>query len=906
LVGGEGVGNDIILRNDKVTIVIDALESPHDLAPTGGNIVDFGPNGGSDDVVQIYQLAGLLPDDAFAYTSREVIDNHPDYVALVLRGTLDGRPDVDVVTRYEMHPCEPGVRVRSELHNGGSDVQVYILSDVSHWGKRNALPFAPLEGQGFLQPELELLDFQDVFFEFPYVAARPIDAEGATYGFVPCSRDVLEGVNDIEISALGTQRALLRPGESLVHERFLVATPGGDLGQGIEAIASARQMLHGDPDPVAVRGRIVGDSLGFGGAARRAAVVLSEDVGGADRPLTTVVPAQDGTFSALVPTTGAIRYDVWSFGRSVASGDVAAGGGDIGDVEIELPATVSLAIADQLGEPMYGMVVFHPADDATRARVTGSWFGRFLECAPWLGSPVGGSPACNRVVMTPAGTDVEVPAGNYDIYASAGPEWSVATQQVLLVAGETTDIDFTLTAIPTRPAGWLSTDLHVHGQGSFDSSLPDRDRVLSFVANGVDVVAATDHDFVADYRSAVRDEMVEDRVRVIGGLETTGLIPFMDVPGEDFPRVIGHFNHWPLTPSSALPRGGAPWDEMLEPGELFDILGPMLGPDGISMINHPWDETQFGRDLGYLRAIKFDPRRSIPAEPDGSNNGVLLERPNDGRRNNSWHVIEVQNGAHVKQVIKTRILWFSLTSQGFVYAGVGNSDSHALTDNQLGFGRSLVDAGVSLDSFTVPAFNGALRDGKVIGGNGVVVDVSVGDAATRRGLGFEPYVPGAQDTLEIEVRAPPWIPVTEVRLITSAGERVLAAGDDLVTPPDPFGVAGVVRWTASIPMTEVAGPGTDDWFVVEAGMPYFLTGDLEDRGVPDTSDNNGDGVVDEDDIEDEDDDSGPFNNPPDPTDPSDPRFVFTKVVPNAWPIGFTNPILIDWAGDGWQPPGIGQ
>ena len=135
----------------------------------------------------------------------------------------------------------------------------------------------------------------------------------------------------------------------------------------------------------------------------------------------------------------------------------------------------------------------------------------------------------------------------------------------------------------------------------------------SFLAAGVDVIAATDHDYVTDYAATVRALGAEDRLLVMGGLETTPLIPFLDVPGEDLPRVIGHFNFWPLTPLPASPRGGAPWDERLEPGELFDLMDPLIGPDGVRMINHPWDEPQFGRDLGYLRAIGFDPRTPLPA-----------------------------------------------------------------------------------------------------------------------------------------------------------------------------------------------------------------------------------------------------------------------------------------------------
>ena len=53
-----------------------------------------------------------------------------------------------------------------------------------------------------------------------------------------------------------------------------------------------------------------------------------------------------------------------------------------------------------------------------------------------------------------------------------------------------------------------------------------------------------------------------------------------------------------------------------------------------------------------------------------------------------------------------------------------------------------------------------------------------------------------------------------------------------------------------------------------------------------------------------DEDAGPFAAVPDPTDPADPRFLVTRVVPGAWPIGFTNPLILDLDGNGWTPPGV--
>lgn len=905
LTRGQGADGDYLLSNGVVTAVISAVDAPTDLSPTGGVLLDYGPAGGVDDLTILYQLAGLLPDDAFAFDRAELVDRAPDYVAVVVRGHLDGRPDVLVATRYELRACDPGLRVRSELWNGSPDLQAFAIADTAHWGKRNVLPFAPSRGQGYLTPELELLELTALWRSFPYVAAAATPAEAPGYGVVACDRDRIYGVNDLEVSALGTSIEAVHPGEGLVYERFVVTAGDGTGGGGVRggsgpaavitALLAARSQLRGDATAATITGRVVAEGFGFGGDVRRASIVLTSRDSLA--PVTAIVPADDGTFSAAVPARDSYSWELWSFGQRVLRGTVPDDGA-LGDLTVPAPATVSLHVTVD-GAPALALVVVEPFDAGTRAAVNGSFHGKLTRCAPWLGPPDGPSPACNRVLVDAAGTDVEVPAGHYWIYASRGPGATIARQEVELDLGELVGVDLALTTVPLVPAGWRSADLHVHGHASFDSGLPDRDRVRSFVAAGVDVIAATDHDYVTDYAATVDALGVADRVLVMGGLETTPLIPFLELPGEDLPKVIGHFNFWPLTPVPSSPRGGAPWDERVEPGALFDLIDPLIGADGVTMVNHPWDEPTFGRDLGYLRAIGFDPRRPIPSRADGSPNGALLRTPGGGHANLDWDVMEVQNGAGADEWVKTRPLWFALLSAGHVVPGAANSDSHGLRDNQLGWGRSWVDVGVDLAATTPALFNRALKAGAVTAGSGVFVEVAIVRGATRvRGLGLTPFVPMAGDALQIVVRAPPWIPVTMVRAVTSRGETMLAT--DLAQPADPFGTAGVVRWEATVAIAALVA-GNDDWIVIEAGLPAPLYRDLDDDGVLDTGDNDGDGDVDDDDIE-PDEDAGPIHNPPDPTDPTDPRYQMTRIVPESWPIGFTSPLLVDRAGDGWTPP----
>ncbi len=914
--GGQGGAGDLVLRNAQVHAVIAALDAPGDLATTGGYIIDLAPTGGRDDVTAIYQLAGILPEDTFSYRTVE-LTQEPERAAITVRGSLDGWPEVEVVTHYELGPCDPGVRMRSELWNGSRDPIALTVADGAHWGNRRVAPYAPLPGEGYLHPELDLLELTALWNEADYAAGAAAAPGAPAYGIVACSAARLAGVHDLEVSATGTALEVVRPGQSVVFERLLVAAGGVAIDRATgpaaatDVLLGAQAQLRGQPTPRLVSGRIEAGCLGFGGDSRRASIAVDAGAGTTATPLTAVVPAADGTFTVSAPSDRPLTLTVWSFGRPVATVPVPINTVDVGVIPVPAPALAQLRV-DRTAEvgppsPTEALVVLHPADEATRAAVTGTFHGLWQACAPWLGPPHGASPACNRVLVDPAGTDVEVPAGRYQVFATIGPAGSLARTEVTLIAGETTPITLTVSPLALTPPGWISADLHVHGQASFDASIPDDDRVRSFVAAGVEVIAATDHDAIADYADAVARLGVADRVTVLGGLETTPLLPFLDVPGADLPRVIGHFNFWPLTPVPSAPRGGAPWDERLEPGALFDRMAPLLPEHGVRMLNHPWAAPQTGRDLGYLRAIEFDPCAPIPEDPGdltASNNALLQRRPGGGARNGDWDVIEILNNAGVDEWARARPLWFALLSQGFAAPGAGNSDSHGLSDAQLGWARTWValdrPVGQPLD---VAAFDRALKDGQIVAGTGVFVHVRVGPpAGATRGPGRTPYVPASGDVLIVDVYAPPWVPVTEVRLATSRGTRVIASGADLTSPADPFApTAATLRYHGELALADQID--RDDWIVVEAGLPAPLMGDLDGDHVVDTSDNNGDGVVDRRDVE-LGEDVGPLHTPPDPIDPADPRWPMTRVVPLGYPIGVASPIFIDRAGDGWQAPGL--
>ena len=924
-----GARDDFVLENDRLRVVIAAPDHGQGLAPAGGSIIDLSLRGadGGDQINGLVHATGLLPRDAVRYRTAEIIDRSPDFVALVVRGHLDGNPKVPVVTRYELRPCEIGVRVRSELYNGSREVNTFYLADGFFWGDGGLLPFVPLRGQGFRHPPFDLLELAQAWRIWPFLAARPQADPQVAYAMVPCGRAgaASAGFNDPTLSAGGIGLVPTLPQDALAYDRFLLVAPGPGLAAAASAALEARADFHGEPRPGRVDGRVVtgAEKAPLDGRTGRAASLLfyepaatagdPDDVT-ARRPWNEAVPDPEGRFEVALPPGRAFRVQPHAFGRpagpAVAFTTPAPGGRlSLGDVPLDRPARLSVTIEDERRQPApYAELVVVPVE-APPPGAGPSLYGMFPGCAPMLGPPHGGSPACNRALVVDGEIDLLVPAGRYVVYATRGPFASLGRAEVALDSGDLADLTLRSARLPMLGPGVLSGDFHVHGGASFDSSLPAADRVVSFLAAGVDVIAATDHDVVTTYAEELDALGARDRLAVMPGAELTPNILWFKSPGDAVPKVVGHFNFWPLRHDRALPRNGAPFDEQLEPGAIMDAVERLWADPAaaVRQMNHPWTAAKLGRDQGFLRMLEYDPRTPVTAGRSFAAD-VLLRRPAGGRRNLDFDAQEVMTGANRRDWIRARALWFSFLSQGILRAGTANSDTHTFAIEQAGYPRTLVLGSHAVPRFDPVAFNADLRAGRLVGTNGPVLDVRLvpaGAAAPAAGArpSLEAVAAGRDATLVVDVGVAPWIPVTEVRFVVN--------GKVVRTTPVPLGeildVGGVDRHhELRLPLGELLdGVPGDAWLVVEAGLPLPAAADLDGDGLVETLDNDGDGKIDRKDIpaDDEDDDDRRFPNPGRPP-AIDPRFHLEAIAPGTWPYAFTNPFILDLDGAGWKAPGL--
>ena len=913
------VPGDVMLKNKYAQVVIADIGHRHYVDPNGGSILDLSATGnGQDGINQIIQGVGLLPRDAAYYTSLEIIDERPTRVAVQVKGTLDGQPNTIIATRYEMTPCDPGVRVRTEVLNASPDALPWALLDGYYWSADEPIPFAPGKGSGFAHPSFGLTSLDTVFRPFPYMAGTAHNGERAAFATASCTTSMLEGLHSDVISVVGTPRTLVPTRGLLTFDRFIGVADGRSTGAAADIALEVRRQVTGEK-LATITGSI--DRVGALrlDSERETSVIVSEgkltDAVEARTPWAHAVPGTTGKFQVKVPAGKSYVVEVHSFGRKHVEKEFQVDGDrDVGAFTLPSTGVVNFEVRDQNMGGLDAEIFVVPADETTRERVQGSFHGQFDTCSPWLGPPPGASPACNRVLLRNGQGQAELPLGKFHLYAFHGPFWTLARRTEDIMPG-TARYTFQLKPLALQPTGTLNADLHVHGAASFDSAIPDYDRVLSFSASDLEVIVSTDHDVIYSYDDVVKQLNLQGRMTAVTGLETTGHIPWLYVPGYGYPLVVGHFNFWPMTYNPTLSRNGVPEDELVEPGQLFDnvkAMEPTSVPPGTQLIelNHPWAPTYFGRDMGFARAIFMDLRQDLPKDDDGTNNGVYVRKPRGASfRNSDHHAQEVMNGSQNDALLQYRAFWWYVLNQGHLRTGTANSDSHSLTDNTAGMPRNVVWTSTAAGpGFDVVPFNTAIKQGRVLGTNGPIIEASITTPAGERPWSFEPIKPAAGAQVKVRVRSAPWIPVQEIRFVVN-GKVVKTVPAAVPAAADPFGDGDLDRYEGQVPLDDLlTGVSGDAWLVIEAGRALAtaadLGGGLDDGpdGMPDTTDNNGDGKIDQADVA-KGATYGPLANPPAPSD-TDVAWHYFKIT-DGYPFSFTNPFILDRNGNGlFDAPGV--
>ena len=359
-------------------------------------------------------------------------------------------------------------------------------------------------------------------------------------------------------------------------------------------------------------------------------------------------------------------------------------------------------------------------------------------------------------------------AGRYMVFASRGPEYSVATQAVAVAEGKTLRLEMDLTREVPTP-GLVSSDTHIHTfTHAKHGDATIHERMLTIAGEALELPISTEHNMLADFVVPAKAASVQQHFTPVLGCEVT--------------TKRGHFNVFPILPESRVPDFRLEhWPALMEnvratPGVQFVVLNH---PRDVHAGFCPFAETNFNAQTGEnLRGFEF------------GFDGVEL----------------INSGALRTDLMQVFHDWFALLNYGYKIVGVGASDSHDVSRFIVGQGRTYImcdDKDPSRINITEAMTN--LRRGKALISLGLITKLQVqgrfdvGDMATNL---------GRQMKVTAEVWGPSWVAADRIELFAN-GQRIAHSAIEPSGRPQKFSIG----WTLPPPKTDAylvaiaTGPG---------------------------------------------------------------------------------------------------
>lgn len=336
----------------------------------------------------------------------------------------------------------------------------------------------------------------------------------------------------------------------------------------------------------------------------------------------------------------------------------------------------------------------------------------------------------------PCDMTLSVPAQSLQLQASAGIEWELARADVTVRPDETAKVELRL-ARALDTSGYACADLHVHSAPSFDSEVPLDQRLIGALGEGLDAIVPTDHEAVGDWEAELaRTGLSEALTLVLGDEVTPDIWPT--------PQSIGHFGVFPV------PHDFDPSQHQLSfqtPGSLLERLD-QLYPDSLIQLNHPrWDA------IGYFNVAGFDPADPTLDAWLGLSHLDAIELWNSNQNSNV-------GGAAVELMLQD---YYRLLDMGFALVATGNTDTHDLSTQPLGYPRNCIRvANDRHPGLEVADLLDGLRLGRVLVTSGPWLEVSI----EGHGPG-EMVESSGTAQLEVLVDAASWASLDRVHIVVN-------------------------------------------------------------------------------------------------------------------------------------------
>lgn len=774
---------DFLLVNDRLAVTVEA-EGPSDgYDPFGGEILTVDPVGEDGlpaGVSQYLETLITVNRGLFAPDHVGVLADGADGGEAIVRATgkLVNAPflapfrallrddyDLPVAMDYVLAPGAEKVGIR--VHFANPDGEELDLSERLHLGLFHAVRSELYtEGKGFAEASgtSSWLGFVNGGQPFAFVAPkdRSFPALIEVSGF-----QAFQGASN---AAGDDGYPVFVPGCRTASFEFADLVAGGP---DLDGLRETVRRVRGEPAWREVRGRV----LDAAGAPVAGAQVHVDEPGG--RYLTRTASAADGAFVVHVPEGAPSQVSATAQGFAYptptpvpASGDVTVTLGAHGRIHV-------VATDATTKEPLPVRVQVVPEAQVAQAPAThGLRYERNGRL--WQAFPTNGD------------VTLDAPPGTHRVYVTRGYEWERFDQVVTVEAGKTTEVPVEIAHSVPSP-GVMCADFHIHSYYSVDAEDRVEDKVASAVADGLEIPVSSEHEYVIDFEPYV---------------QKLGLAKWaFGAPSEELTTfTIGHFGVVPLQPKpDRTNRGAIDWVGKDPPAFFPEIAAQPEKP--VLIVNHPSNGAAFS---SYFVGAKLDRATGV-----GTNAALWSD---------AFEAVEVFNDADLEDNRDNTLAdYFALLNTGKRVIAVGNSDSHALRSNPVGYPRTCLAFGHDDPRrLSADVLRDTLRRGAAVVSGGITMTVVAPNGAGPGGDG----APGAY---KVTVSAPSWLDVLPKLEVFVDGET--AAMVDLVpaavqpAPARTWEATVTVQATASRPQHWVAfhakGPEGKDLAPLHPGRKAF-------------------------------------------------------------------------------------
>lgn len=599
--------------------------------------------------------------------------------------------------------------------------------------------------------------------EYPYWAAL---GDFLSYGLLAAEGPIQMAFHYSNVAFGFYPNVSLQPGETRTLRRYFAVTGGG-----LDKIAEIFRPLQNAVPVGVLRGVVESDEKALARGIRVHVLSKKGD------HLYVIRPDNKGHFETTLPLG---EYVLFAKANGYApSSEVTAhiNTQSVADVTLQMPLSTPfeyLVVAEN-AQPIPARLSFFRADGQP-TNILGKKFGEEVY-------PLGAS----LMVFSGTGEGGGVlPPGPYHVWVTRGILYERAFAEIVAGA-EPLSLKFSLKkAVDSK--GYLSTDAHIHAEHSPDTDISELDRVLTALADGLDVPILTEHDTIYDLASATAAIAgASNLVKFIAGSEVTTY-------------VYGHFNAFPLTPRpNQLNNGGIEWFDVSAP-DLFRRIRESEEHPVVIQVNHPRGAVTGA----YFSAVGLD-------RDSGTIANAELWSPD-------FDALEVFNGGCYNGETEVVLDWFDLLNRGYKVALSGGSDTHS--EHGLGFPRVFIQTPNQPANFDPQEIVVAYEAMKAFVSCGPFVHFEIAGA----GLGELVTQPPVLEAF-VEIQAPSWMTFEDFRIIRNGVEIFLLPAKDW------SGGGEVTRFRGFVALEPT---DFDAWYVLEVrgtgdlwplhwGPPYALT-----------------------------------------------------------------------------------